>query len=172
MRADQNDPTGDPARVLAVASAGGHWIQLNRLRPAWDDCAVTYVTTDPGFRDAVLADAEARGQPRPDFYAVPDANMDRKLRLALQLLALAWIVLRTRPDVVISTGAAPGYFAMRLGRLIGAKTIWVDSIANAEELSLSGRRAGPHATVWLTQWPHLAGDDDKGRGPRFEGSVL
>ena len=46
--------------------------------------------------------------------------------------------MRLRPDVVITTGAAPGYFAVRIGKLLGARVVWVDSIANAEELSLSG----------------------------------
>jgi nucleoside phosphorylase len=31
-------------------------------------------------------------------------------------LRLAWIVLRVRPDVVVSTGAAGGFLAIRLAR--------------------------------------------------------
>ncbi len=69
---------------------------------------------------------------------------------------------------MISTGALPGYMALRLGKLLGANTIWVDSIANVEELSESGRRIGNHADLWLTQWQHLA----KPEGPEFRGSVI
>ena len=85
--------------------------------------------------------------------------------MALQIL---WILLRTRPHIVVSTGAAPGYFAVRLGKLLGARTIWIDSIANVEKLSLSGQRIGRHADLWLTQWPHLAGP----KGPHFLGGIL
>ena len=162
-----------PPRVLAVASGGGHWVQLCRLVPAWDSCAVTYVTTEPGFRPGIEAMAAARGQPRPGFYVVLDANRWQKLRLVWSLLQLIMILLRTRPDVVITTGAAPGYFALRLGRLMGARTIWVDSIANAEELSLAGQKAGRHSDLWLTQWEHLAQPGDSGhKGPEYKGSVL
>jgi hypothetical protein len=73
-----------------------------------------------------------------------------------------------RPDVVISTGAAPGFLALRLGRLLGARTIWVDSVANGEELSMSGKLAGRYADLWLTQWEHLAHEG----GPQFRGNVL
>jgi hypothetical protein len=167
-------------RVLAVASGGGHWIQLRRLRPAWAGCAVTYVTTRAGYADEVAAEAaEAPGTPPPGFFTVPDANRWQKLRLLRQLAAIAWIVLLTRPHAVVTTGAAPGYFAVRIGRLVGARTVWVDSIANAEELSLSGRRAGPHLDLWLTQWEHLAapeegpdGGPERARGPRYRGAVL
>lgn len=155
-------------RVLAVASGGGHWVQLFRLRPAWDGADVAYATTAAGLRDAILEDAAARGQAVPRFFVIPDANRWQKARLVKQLLLLAWIVLRVRPHAVVSTGAAPGYFACRLGRLIGARTVWVDSIANAEELSLSGKQVGPHADLWLTQWPDLACPD----GPEYKGAVL
>jgi UDP-N-acetylglucosamine:LPS N-acetylglucosamine transferase len=157
-----------PRRVLAVASGGGHWVQLMRLRPAWDGHRVTYVTTTGAFRAQVRQEAAARGQPAPGYFVVPEANRWQKLKLARQLLGLAVIVLRVRPHVVITTGAAPGYFALRLGRLLGARTAWVDSIANAGELSLSGRMAGRHADLWLTQWPDLAHPD----GPDFQGAVL
>ncbi len=41
---------------------------------------------------------------------------------------LVWLLLKERPDIVITTGAAPGYFCLRLGKLLGARTIWIDSI--------------------------------------------
>lgn len=155
-------------RIMAVASAGGHWIQLCRLAPAWAGCHVVYVTTDPGLRQGVEAVAAALGDPPPGFHVVTEANRWQKLRLMRSLVQIALVVLRTRPDVVITTGAAPGYFALRLARLMGARTVWLDSIANADELSLSGKMAGRHADLWLTQWVHLATPE----GPDFRGSVL
>ena len=155
-------------RVLAVASGGGHWIQLMRLAPAWDGCAVTYVTTTDGFRKEIQSKARSEGAPQPRYYVVPEAHRWQKARLVRQLLMLAWVFLRTRPHAVITTGAAPGYFAIRLGHLMGAQCAWVDSIANAEELSLSGKQVGRYADIWLTQWEHLASED----GPHHEGSVL
>ncbi len=157
-----------PPRVLAVASGGGHWVQLCRLIPAWDGCVVTYVTTDPGFKAEIEAAAVARGQPRPGFHVVLEANRWQKLKLARALLQMIRIMLLTRPDVVITTGAAPGYFALRLAALTGRRAIWIDSIANAEEMSLAGQKAGRHADLWLTQWEHLA----KQGGPEYKGSVL
>jgi UDP-N-acetylglucosamine:LPS N-acetylglucosamine transferase len=77
-------------------------------------------------------------------------------------------VVKIRPDVVISTGAAPGLFGIIFGRLVGARTIWVESIANAEMLSLSGRIALKFSHIVLTQWPHLAHAD----GPQHQGSIL
>jgi len=154
--------------VMAVASGGGHWVQLNRLAPAWDGCEVHFVTTSADQEAGVVARAAARGQPRPHFHICTDANRWQKLRLLKQALELVVIVLKVRPDVLITTGAAPGYFALRLAKLTGARTCWLDSIANAQELSLSGAKAGPHADLFLTQWPEVA----KPGGPQFKGAVL
>lgn len=148
-----------PRTILAVASGGGHWIELLRLRPAFEGHRVEYVTVRADYRGDVAA---------CKFHQVNDATGWSYFALLQLLFRVGFIVLKVRPDVVISTGAAPGYFAIRLGKLLGAKTIWVDSLANVEELSRAGQLAGPHADLWLTQWPKLAKD----QGPEFAGQVL
>lgn len=146
-------------RILAVSSGGGHWIQLLRLRPAFAGTDVTF---------ASVGSSRAADVAPESYRAIPDANRAQKLKLLWLLLRLSWLVARVRPDVVISTGAAPGYFAVRIGRMMGARTLFLDSIANAEELSLSANLAKRHCDLVLTQWSHLAEQD----GPGYRGSVL
>jgi exopolysaccharide biosynthesis glucuronosyltransferase PssD len=143
-------------KILAISSAGGHWVQLQRMRPAWDGCDVIYVTTKEDYKTDLDQDAIERKQLPPRFYRVVDANRWQKVRLVRQLIGIAYIISKERPDVVISTGAAAGYFALKIGKLLGARTIWIDSIANAETLSLSGKKAKNCTDLWLTQWQHIA----------------
>jgi UDP-N-acetylglucosamine:LPS N-acetylglucosamine transferase len=147
-------------RLLAISSGGGHWIQLLRLRPAFAGACVTYATVRQGYREDL---EEGDG-----FRVIPDANRWSKLQLLLSALAVTWLLIRLHPDVVVTTGAAPGYFALCIGKCLGARVVWIDSIANAGELSMSGRNAGAFADLWLTQWPHLARDG----GPQCLGNVL
>jgi UDP-N-acetylglucosamine:LPS N-acetylglucosamine transferase len=146
-------------RVLAIASGGGHWVQLLRLRPAWEGCDVAFATVSRAYAAQVAPQR---------FHSIPDATRWNKLGVLWLALRVLIVMLRERPDVVISTGAAPGYFALRFGRWLGARTAWLDSIANVEEVSLAGRMAGRWADLWLTQWPELARAD----GPRYVGAVL
>lgn len=155
-------------RVLVISSTGGHWVQLLRLMPAWDGCEVHYACTSPDHEARLRAMAAARGQAVASYTAVTDANRWTKAKLVRQMLEVAALVLKIRPQVILTTGASAGYFAIRAGRLLGARTCWIDSIANGEELSLSGERAGPHADLFLTQWPELA----RPGGPHCRGSVL
>ncbi len=143
-------------RVLAVASQGGHIIQLMRLKPVFDRYQTTYVSN------------QRREDMDGPFYQIVDANRNEKLKLLCLISQLFVIIVKTRPDIIISSGAAPGFFAIAIGKLLGAKTIWMDSIANAGELSLSGKQAGRFSDLWLTQWPDLAQVD----GPHYGGKVL
>src|SRR3954454_12005344 len=148
-------PPSTSERILAVASSGGHWVELRRLRPAFAGHDVAYMTTDRALKSDV---ADAR------FHTVRDANRTNKLSLLISALQIAYVLLRERPQLVISTGAAPGYLAIRGARLLGARTVWIDSVANVDELSLSGRLASARADLCLTQWPHLAGGRVQHRG--------
>jgi len=146
-------------RVLAVASGGGHWVQLQRLRPALEGHDVVYVATHAGYADEV---APFR------LHVVNNASRKHKLSMLLLVLRMCLILIRVRPHVIISTGAAPGYVAMRFGRLMRARTVWIDSMANVDEMSLAGRLAKRYADLWLTQWPHLASAE----GPQYAGAVM
>jgi UDP-N-acetylglucosamine:LPS N-acetylglucosamine transferase len=156
MPLNQDDPR---PKLMAVSSGGGHWVQLLRLMPAFSNCDVTFVTVGEAYHSQV---------PHHEFYVVNDATRWNKFGLIKMSAILARIIFKIKPDIVVSTGAAPGYVALRLGRLFGARTIWIDSIANVERLSLSGQKIGPYADLWLTQWPHLARES----GPHYAGAVI
>jgi UDP-N-acetylglucosamine:LPS N-acetylglucosamine transferase len=146
-------------RVLAVASGGGHWEQLMLLRPTLEHHDICFATTDVAF---------ARQQGIDDAAILPDCNQHTKLRSLWCAFAALFLVLRLRPEVIISTGAAPGFFCILSGRLLGARTLWIDSIANAEELSMCGKLCQACAHQCLTQWEHL----EKGSNPRYFGALL
>ena len=146
-------------RVLAVSSSGGHWEQLMLLRDSFDGCDVQYAATMAG-----LGERSGVGS----THIVPDFNATRPVKTMMSLMAVAKVVRKVRPHVVVSTGAAPGLVAILVGRALGARTIWIDSVANVERLSLSGRMAGRIADLWITQWRHLA----RPRGPIYHGAVL
>ena len=146
-------------KILAVSSGGGHWVQLLRLRPAFEGHEVVYVTVNKIYNTDVK---------ESKFYVIQDATRWNKLKLIKQFWQLFYIVLRENPSIVISTGAAPGFFAVLLGKFLRARTIWLDSIANVEKISLSGRLVKIFTDLWLTQWPELAGN----KGPLYRGSII
>ena len=137
-------------KVIAVASIGGHWVQLLRIaRPMEERFDMVYVSTHP--KCATMVEGQK-------FYQTADFSRSDAWRLIPSFLKTVKIIRRERPDAIITTGAAPGLIYLLAGWLLRKKTIWIDSIANVEHLSLSGRIASKFASRTYTQWEDLAGD--------------
>jgi UDP-N-acetylglucosamine:LPS N-acetylglucosamine transferase len=145
-------------KILAIASAGGHWIQLSRLVPAFKGEEIIFVSTKKSFADTVKGHR---------FYSVPDASRWNKLKLIWMSFCVAKLIYSLKPGVIITTGAAPGLMGIIAGKCLGIKTIWIDSIANVDKISLSGKIALLFADRVYTQWPHLATSKIE-----FNGNVL
>jgi len=150
-----------PIKICLAASSGGHLTLLLKLADSWVGYEAVYVSTVAIIRD----DLSRLGK----VYIVGECNREHPLRVMLVLMRCISVVLRERPDVVISTGAAAGCMMCFLGKLLGAKVIWVDSITNVERISLSGRLVRPIANLFLVQWPELAA---RYRGAEYMGEVI
>ncbi len=147
-------------RILAISSGGGHWWQLCRLKDAFSESDVTFASVYPDYSEMV------KGY---KFYQFTDFSRFSKIKSIKSALEIAWIILRVKPEVVITTGSAPALFALAFAKVFfRSKTIWVDSLANIEKMSTSGRMARHVADIWLTQWEHLSSED----GPNWKGSVI
>ncbi|MCL4640021.1 MAG: oligosaccharide biosynthesis protein Alg14 [Pseudosphingobacterium sp.] len=135
-------------KVLAIASVGGHWIELLRLMQLFNEFDTTFVSTNQSCKEMVLGN---------NFYYVTDFNRWNKMKMVNTIFQMLRIIIKERPNIVVSTGAAPGLIGLLLGKIFGAKTVWIDSIANVEELSMSGRIASKFVNYTYVQWPDLAG---------------
>lgn len=154
-----NGPPPPRFRILAVASGGGHWEELMLLRSAFERFDPVFATTDSNLamRDGLRS-----------VHVIPDSNRDQPARAIKTLLSCFALVWRVRPSLLVSTGALPGLFCLVAARILGAKTIWIDSVANSDKPSLSGKCARPFASLWLTQWQHLA----DARNIKYWGALL
>ena len=150
-------------KVLAVSSPGGHWVQLNKICNKLEaKHSVIYASPRSQYQ------LKQTGDNLRTVYNIIDVSADNKpmlLPLALQIL---YLFLKERPQTIISTGAAPGVVAILLGKYLGLKTIWIDSIANVQQLSRSGRMVKPHADIVITQWESLS----DGKSLLYRGAVL
>ena len=137
-------------KLCLAASSGGHLSQLQMLEKAWENRDFFFAVT--GFTAA----KQLQKKYGVIVYSVPESNRKRPLRLLAVLAECLKIILRERPDVVISTGAAHGCLLALFGKMLRAKVVWVDSVANVERISLSGRIVRHFADLFLVQWRDVA----------------
>jgi len=149
-RVSMNSSFASPRRVLLVASAGGHWLELCRISPALKGFDCQFVSTAAGLVAPV-------GTRR--VLQLPDGSRET----IVNLIASAWqfwrILRAFQPDIVITTGAAPGAVALVVAGCAGVQVVWVESMTSADELSLSGRCVRRIADLCIVQWPQLAERD-------------
>ncbi len=74
-------------------------------------------------------------------------NLLRNLALAVR------VIVRLRPRVVLTTGAGVAVPFAWIGRLFGAKVVYVESATRIESPSLSLRLVRPVANTVYVQWP-------------------
>jgi UDP-N-acetylglucosamine:LPS N-acetylglucosamine transferase len=147
--------------VLIVCSTGGHLLQMHEMRAAWEPFDRVWVTFDKADARSLLA-AERT------VHAFGPTN--RSIKNLLRNVRLAWQVVREhRPVAILSTGAGVAVPFAWIGRLHGARTIYVESFTRMDDLSLSGRMIAPVAERLYVQWPELA---DRRRGLRFAGNLF
>ena len=144
-------------KILAISSPGGHWIQLNKICDGLlqqQTHKIIYVVPTSLFKS----------KKQENQYSVIDVSADNKFMLIPCALQILYILLRERPNTIISTGAAPGVLAMLIAKFLPIKTIWVDSIANVRQISRSGKIVKNHVNIFLTQWQHLENDTIQYKG--------
>jgi beta-1,4-N-acetylglucosaminyltransferase len=132
-------------RTCWAYSPGGHLAELERATAGirfTDRFDVTFAGGRP----------PQEAPRRAHLVCHPRRSLLRTLRNVLQSLV---IVLRERPQVVISTGADVAVAICILGRLLGARLIFIET---AGELAptLSGRLVYPFANLFVVQWPDKA----------------
>ena len=131
-------------RVLLVGSSGGHLTQLVALEPWWRNMERVWVTFGTVDARTQLVDEEVHWAHHPTTRNLP--NLLRNSWLAVRLLR------KTRPDVVVSTGAGVALPFFVAARLMGIVTAYVEVYDRIDSRTLTGRLCRPFTTVFCVQW--------------------
>ena len=98
-------------KILAVASIGGHWVQLLRItHPLEERYEVVYMSTHPKCKSMV-------GNCR--FHTMMDFSRWNAWKMLPASFNILGILLKERPAAIVTTGAAPGLLTIILGRMTG-----------------------------------------------------
>jgi hypothetical protein len=130
-------------RILMACSAGGHLAQLLRLEPWYRDLDVRWITFDLPDAVGLLRDEDVVWAHHPTTRSVK--NLVRNTLLALREIR------HHRPDVVVSSGAAIAVPCFYIGKLFGAKTVYIEVIDRIDTRTLTARLVSPVTDLFITQ---------------------
>ena len=131
-------------KIGLVGSSGGHLTHLYMLKPFWQDKDRFWVTFDK---------EDARGLLQGEKVYPCHFPTNRNLKNLIRNTFVAWKVLRKeRPDLLISSGAAVAVPFFYLGKLFGAKLIYIEIYDRIDKPTMTGKMVFPIVDRFIVQW--------------------
>ena len=147
---------------MLVCSPGGHLAQLERLLVAFDGHELSLVTYHSP-RDPQPISSVSK------TYLVPyiGTNPIRLLRAMPTFLSALY---KQRPQALVSTGSEIAIVFFFLAKLVGMRTLYIESLSRVRSRSGTGRIVYYLADRFFVQWEPLL--DQYGRKAEFRGRVV
>ena len=148
-------------KVCLVGSSGGHLTHLYMLKPFWKDKDRFWVTFDKEDARSLL-DGEKF---YPCYYPT-----NRSIKALIKNTKIAWNVLhKEKPDLIISCGAAVAVPFFYIGKMMGAKLVYIEVFDRIDKPTVTGKMVYPIADKFVVQW-----DEQKKVYPKSEnlGSIF
>lgn len=134
-------------KICLVGSSGGHLTHLYMLKPFWQYNNRFWVTFDKEDARSILRDEKM-------YSCYFPSNRSIKALIINTWKALK-IIPAERPDLIISSGAAPAIPFFYIGKLFGAKNIYIEVIDRIEGPTISGRACYPVSDLFVVQWEEM-----------------
>ncbi len=134
-------------KICLVGSSGGHLTHLYMLKPFWEDHERFWVTFDK---------VDARSLLEGERFYPCYFPSNRSLKALIINTVRAFKVLsKERPDLIISSGAAVAVPFFYVGKLYGAKTIYMEVFDRVNHSTITGRLVYPKADCFVVQWEEM-----------------
>lgn len=141
------------AKVCLVSSSGGHWEQLQKLRPLIDKYDGFMVTERTPFVKGCA-------------YLMVQTDLKDKLMPAKMLVngvhaCAIWA--KERPDIVVTTGTMVAYPFYLLAVLFRKKFVFIETFGRSNQPTVAGKLMQKHADLFFVQWESQKQFYDKAR---------
>lgn len=139
----------DKLKICFCSSSGGHFEQLIMLKPLMEKYDCHIVTEKIGYNIQV--------DDIPIKYVLPINRTDKMFvfKFAYNILKSFGLVIKMRPDLIISTGALATVPMMIWTKVLGGKVIYIESFAKIDNPNISGKIAYKFADQFYIQWKSM-----------------
>ncbi|HHA7819439.1 TPA: PssD/Cps14F family polysaccharide biosynthesis glycosyltransferase [Streptococcus pneumoniae] len=134
-------------KVCLVGSSGGHLTHLYLLKPFWKDKERFWVTFDKEDARSILGN---------EIFYPCHYPTNRNLKNLIKNTILAFNILRKEhPDIIVSSGAAVAVPFFYLGKIFGAKTVYIEVFDRIDALTMTGKLVYPVTDRFIVQWEEM-----------------
>lgn len=134
-------------KICFVGSSGGHLTHLYMLKPFWKDKERFWATFDKEDARSLLKGEKIY----PVYYP---SNRSIKALMINTVRAIK-ILRKERPNLIISSGAAPAIPFFWIGKMMGAKTIYIEVFDRINKSTIAGKLCYPVADKFIVEWEEM-----------------
>jgi beta-1,4-N-acetylglucosaminyltransferase len=148
-------------KIGLICSHGGHLTETLQILAAFEGHQIFFATYHSARDESIR-------QLGPVYFTDNIGTSARRM-----LLACWWalgVLRRERPDVILSLGAEIAIPFFYWSKILGIKTLFIESWCRVESLSKTGRLVYPVADQFWVQWPQMLAIS--GRKGRYYGAVI
>ena len=134
----------DEIKVCLVGSSGGHLTHLYMLKPFWKDKNRFWVTFNKEDAKSLLEGEKVY----PCYFPT-----NRSIKALIKNTKIAWNVLhKEKPDLIISCGAAVAVPFFYIGKMMGAKLVYIEVFDRIDKPTMTGKMVYPIVDKFVVQW--------------------
>lgn len=131
-------------KICFVTSSGGHLTHLMQLKEWWKDKERFWVTFDKEDSRSIL-----NGERKYWCYFPTNRNIKNLIKNTFLSIK---VLIKEKPDLIISTGAAPAIPFFYIGKLLGAKVVYIEVYDRIDKPTITGKIVHPISDLFILQW--------------------
>ncbi len=131
-------------KICFVTSSGGHLTHLIALKDWWKDKERFWVTFEKEDSKSILKEERK-------YWCYFPTNRNIKNLIKNAFLSIK-ILFKEKPDLIVSTGAAPAIPFFYIGKLFGAKVVYIEVYDRIDKPTITGKVVYPISDLFILQW--------------------
>lgn len=139
-------------KVLFIASTGGHLseiLKLNKVMEKYESYLITEKTDTT--KDLIVDNIK-----KIDYLIYgTKSHLSYIYKFPYNCIKSFILFLKIKPDVIITTGAHTGVPMCYIGKIFRKKIIYIETLANIDTKTLSGKLVYPIADLFVVQWESM-----------------
>lgn len=140
-------------KVLFISSTGGHLSELMQLKDMFKEYDYHIITENTKSNKKL----KEKYKNRINYlvYGTKDHMLTYPAKLIYNSIKSLFLYLRIHPDYIITTGAHTAGPICLIGKLFGSRIIYIETFANMNTKTITGRLLYPFSDLFIVQWSSM-----------------
>lgn len=140
-------------KVLFISSTGGHFNEMMQLKPMFKNYDYHIITE----KDKSTCFLKEEYGEKIDYlvFGTKDHIITYPFKFIYNCFKSLVLFIKIRPKYIITTGTHTAVPMCYLGKIFGSKIIFIETFANINTKTLSGRLVYPIANLFIVQWESM-----------------